>query len=276
MKKSINAWSVPSQLTFEETFQAVSEAGFEGIELNLDAEGASAHAFSLSSGEADYDKVKALSQKYHLPVGSISTSLYGANPLGSDCPDARERGKNVLRKQLEIAKALGADGILAVPGGLSDTVSLLQAHQNAAASLRELIPEIEASGVKVGLENVWNGFFMSPFDMRAFIDELGSPSIGAYFDVGNVVVTSAPEHWIEILGSRIVKIHVKDYKRDGRIYTGGWVNLLEGSTNWDKVVHALRAAGYDGYITAELPVIGWSPEYLYTSTVKALEIIFQM
>lgn len=62
---------------------------------------------------------------------------------------------------------------------------------------------------------------MSPFDMKAFIDGLGSPYIGAYFDVGNVVVTSAPEHWIEILGSRIFKIHVKDYKREGRIYSGG-------------------------------------------------------
>lgn len=276
MKKSINAWSVPAQLTFEETFQAISQAGYEGIELNLDAEGASAHAFSLSSGEEDYAQVKALSSKYRLPVGSISTSLYGANPLGSDCPETRERGKAVLRKQLEIARALGADGILAVPGGLSDSVSLLRAHENAAASLREMIPEIEASGVRVGLENVWNGFFMSPFDMKSFIDELGSPSIGAYFDVGNVVVTSAPEHWIEILGSRIFKIHVKDYKREGRIYSGGWVNLLEGSTNWDKVVHALRAAGYDGYITAELPVIGWNPEYLYTTTAQALDIIFQL
>lgn len=276
MKKSINAWSVPAQLTFEETFQAVSQAGFEGIELNLDAEGASAHAFSLSSDEADYARVRALSQKYHLPVGSISTSLYGANPLGSDCPQMREKGKQVLRKQLEIARALGADGILAVPGGMSDTVTLLKAHENAAAALQEMIPEIESSGIRVGLENVWNGFFMSPFDMKAFIDGLGSPYIGAYFDVGNVVVTSAPEHWIEILGSRIFKIHVKDYKREGRIYSGGWVNLLEGSTNWDKVIHALRSAGYNGYITAELPVIGWNPEYLYTTTVQALDIILQM
>ena len=188
----------------------------------------------------------------------------------------RDKGKQVLRKQLEIARALGADGILAVPGGMSDTVTLLKAHENAAAALQEMIPEIESSGIRVGLENVWNGFFMSPFDMKAFIDGLGSPYIGAYFDVGNVVVTSAPEHWIEILGSRIFKIHVKDYKREGRIYSGGWVNLLEGSTNWDKVIHALRSAGYNGYITAELPVIGWNPEYLYTTTVQALDIILQM
>lgn len=92
-------------------------------------------------------------------MGSISTSLYGANPLGSDCPQMREKGKQVLRKQLEIARALGADGILAVPGGMSDTVTLLKAHENAAAALQEMIPEIESSGIRVGLENVWERAF---------------------------------------------------------------------------------------------------------------------
>ena len=41
MKRALNAWTVDSALSMEETFAAVAAAGFEGIELNVDAEGKS-------------------------------------------------------------------------------------------------------------------------------------------------------------------------------------------------------------------------------------------
>ena len=139
-------------------------------------------------------------------------------------------------------------------------------------SCRELI---ENGGVKVGLENVWNNFFLSPMEMAGLIDEMHMKNLGAYFDVGNVVLLSYPEYWIDVLGSRIVKIHVKDFARAGW-NAGHFVNLLEGSVRWEKVIPALRKAGYDGYLTAELSAMPKTPEYLYESTVKALDTILAM
>ena len=104
----------------------------------------------------------------------------------------------------------------------------MQSYENSLTALEELKPEIEAAKIHVGVENVWNGFFTSPFDMKNFIDSLNCPYIGAYFDVGNVIAFSNAEYWIEILGTRICKIHVKDFKRNGSINRGGcFVNLLE-------------------------------------------------
>ena len=57
---------------------------------------------------------------------------------------------------------------------------------------------------------------------------------------------------------------------------GHFVNLLEGSVRWEKVIPALRKAGYDGYLTAELSAMPKTPEYLYESTVKALDTILAM
>ncbi len=271
MQKSLNAWSVPGAVAFEDMFRSVAAAGFEGIELNLDREGASAHSLAYSSGPADYARINKLALEYHLPVCSISTSLY-ANHLGSDDPAEAEDAKHVLLKQLECAAALGADGILVVPGGISDTRSIAQAYANSKRTLLELIPEINAAKIMVGLENVWNGFFASPFDMARFIDDLNCRYVGAYFDVGNVAIDSNPEDWIEVLGRRICKIHVKDFRRAG--WRGGaFVNLLEGSIRWERVTPALRAAGYDGYLTAELADMSKTPEYLYRITSDALEII---
>ena len=273
MRKAINAWSIPQGVSFEERFQAVSEAGFDGIELNVDKDNSSGHSLTMSSDKETFTEINQLAEKYQLKVGSISTSLTGGK-LASNLEAEREYAKDIIRKQIECATALGADTILTVPGGMTDQITLLQAYENSLRTLQELKTEIEASKIHVGLENVWNGFFTSPFDMKYFIDELDCPYIGAYFDVGNVIAFSEAEYWIEILGSRIRKIHVKDFKRNGGLNSGGlFVNLLEGSVNWKKAIPALKKVGYDSYLTAELGVMQDCPEYLYKTTSMALDII---
>lgn len=278
MKKSINAWSVEKNTDFEEMFAQIKAAGFDGIELNLDNENSSAHSLGFSTSREDLAGVKAFSEKYDLPVVSISTSLFGST-MGSPERNERETAKNIVMKQLECAEALGATGILVVPGGLSDDVGLKTARENCLKTLAALKGNIDDIGIFVGVENVWNRFFTSPYDMSGFIDELGSAFIGAYFDVGNVVEFSEPENWIEILGSRIGKIHVKDFKRNGGAYSGGdWVDLLSGSVNWQKVIPALKAAGFDGYLTAEVGknIPDQTQTEFYAMVANQLEEIMKM
>lgn len=249
MKKSLNAWSIESSLTFEEAFAALRNAGFDGIELNLDCSGSSSHAFSMNTSADDLAEVRRLSEKYALPVVSVSTSLSGQ--CGN--PDAEEAMYTILMKQIEIAKGLGASGILHVPGGMNESVSLDAARKNSIAFFKKYLSEIEDSGITVGLENVWNGFFLSPYDMASMIDEIGSPAIGAYFDAGNMIAFSTSEYWIEVLGERIKYVHVKDYKRSGGINSGGtWQDITRGSADWKKIIPALRLTGFDGYLTGEV------------------------
>jgi hexulose-6-phosphate isomerase len=249
MKKSINAWTIDDKTDFEGMFKAVKEAGFEGIELNVDKDDRSAHSLTLEKG-TPLDAVVKLSEKYSLPVVSISTSLGGGT--GGNNED-RRRAHKVIRRQIECAKAFGSNLILSVPGFADNSIQ--EAYKNSLECYREIGEEISASGVFVCLEQVWNGFFTSPFDMARFIDDLNNPLIAAYFDVGNVLAFSWPEHWIEILGKRIRALHVKNFKRAGGLFRGGeWVGLEEGDADWAKVMPALRKAGFDGYVTAETSI----------------------
>ena len=254
MKKSLNAWTVAADTGFADLFAELKDAGFDGVELNLDAPDSSAHSLTLDTDRAMLDDIARLSQQYALPVVSVSTSLY-AGLLGSEDPELRRAGQRVLEKQLECAAALGAGGILIVPGGENER-SLQKAYEYSTRSIQEMEKRINHYGINVGVENVWNGFFGSPFDMAAFIDQFDSPCIGAYFDVGNVIAFSWSECWIEVLGDRIRNVHVKDFKRNVGpfpLHGGGeFVDLLEGDVNWPKVVPALRQAGFDGYLTAEV------------------------
>ncbi len=276
MKSALNAWSCPGNQDFETVFRSLKAAGFDGVELNVDGDNnASAHSLTFNTTQQQLREIRELSLKYDLPVASISTSLYGGDTLGADDEAGRSMGRRILETQLRFAEALGADGILAVPGGIGENRSIQRAWDNVSETLLSMKDVIQSSPVKVGLENVWNGFFMSPMEMARLIDELGMSQVGAYFDVGNVEIFSWPEYWIEVLGSRIVKIHVKDFRKSGA-NAGSFVNLLEGSIRWDRVMQALRGAGYDGYLTAELSAMPNTPDYLYHITKRALDEIRAM
>ena len=262
MKKSLNAWTVDGSLGMEAMFEAVSRAGFDGIELNVDRPGG-AHALSMETTKEELAGIRALSEKYSLPVVSISTSLSGGM---SGIPERWGEYRRLLRKQIEIAKALGASGILTVPGGMGGDITLKTARENSIAFYRSVRDELEESGIFVGLENVWNGFFLSPFDMTSMLEEIGSKKIGAYFDAGNMLAFSVSEYWAEVLAGWIGCVHVKDYKRAGGINSGGeFVDITHGSANWKAIVPALKKGGFDGYLTGEVgksdPDMSWDDYY---------------
>jgi hexulose-6-phosphate isomerase len=114
--------------------------------------------------------------------------------------------------------------------------------------------------------------------MRTFIDSVGSDYIGAYLDVGNVVYSGYPEHWIKILGKRIRKVHFKDYRKDvGSV--AGFVDLLSGDVNYPAVIKELENVGYNSYVTAEMvppsPFYKYYPEQLIYNVSSTMDRILE-
>ena len=263
MKTSINAWSIRGDADFETSIREAKDAGFEGIEFNVDAKGA--HALTLDVTDAELARISSLSEKYDLPVVSISTSLWGGC-MGQGTDAAFEQASRLLGCQLRCAKLLGAGGVLTVPGGMSDTLSLRAVRQSSIDTLKRLRGLIEDYRINVGVENVWNGFFTSPYDMTSFVDELDCEYIGAYYDIGNTIAFSRTEDWIEILGGRIKNAHIKGFRRASGLNSGGaWVDISKSNIDWKRVRAALDAVGYTGYVTAEVgktdPDMSWSDYY---------------
>ena len=114
---------------------------------------------------------------------------------------------------------------------------------------------------------------LSPLEMRDFIDVIDSSYIGSYLDVGNIISSGFPEHWIRILGKRIKKVHLKDYKKN----PGGlncFVDLLSGDVNWPEVIKAFKEIEYDSWFTAEmLPPYKYYPDQIIYNTSAAMDQI---
>ena len=253
MKKGINIWSFP-QGTIKENLTLAKDAGFEGVELAINASG----ELSMTSTEKEILEVKKTADDLGLSLYSLSSGLCWDLRLSDDDEKMREKAKDMIKKQLDTAKILGADTILVVPGVVNVEFSFPEkkvaydvVYERSLESLNELKKYAEALQVNIGLENVWNKFLLSPMEMRDFIDKIGSAYVGSYLDVGNTLYCSYPEDWLRILGNRIKKVHFKDYRMQaGGLH--GFVDLLAGDVDYPEVVKALNEIGYDGWVSAEM------------------------
>ncbi|QTH40123.1 sugar phosphate isomerase/epimerase [Cohnella sp. LGH] len=276
MKKGINAWSFPAGMGAKECIRLAKSAGFDGIELALAETG----ELSLAGGEKEALELKAYAKETGIELSSLASGLYWDYPLTSNDEDIRRKGLDVAKKQLETAAALGVDTILLIPGAVgvdfipgAEVVPYDVAYDRAQEAVSQLAHTAAEHQVNIGLENVWNKFLLSPLEMRNFIDEIGSPWVGSYFDVGNTLANGYPEHWISILGKRIKKVHFKDYRRQaGGLH--GFVDLLAGDVDYPAVVKALEAVGYDDYVIAEMiPAYTHHSEQIIYNTSRSMDRI---
>ncbi len=277
MIKSINLWSFPGGWQPEQCFEAAAAAGFGAVEPNFALDG----YLTPDSTDRDVLALKARAEACGLALASLSTGVYWACPPTSGDAEVRAKALELVKRQLEIAALLGVGAILVVPGMVgaefvdAPPVRYDVAYDRALDFLRAAAPHAAACGVVIGVENVWNKFLLSPLEMAAFVDACESPFVQSYFDVGNVLQFGYPEQWIDILGKRIVRVHVKDFKCSvGNI--NGFTDLLTGDVNFPAVVEALRRVGYDGYLTAELSAYRYYSDQLVPNTSAALDRIIAM
>jgi L-ribulose-5-phosphate 3-epimerase len=83
------------------------------------------------------------------------------------------------------------------------------------------------------------------------VDEFSSRWVQAWFDVGNVVLYGYPQDWIRTLGTRISRLHLKDFKMGKGSFS--WENLGDGDIDWAAVRQALKQVGFRGAAICELP-----------------------
>ena len=246
MKKGISYWAFRNK-SYEEAFIYAKEQGFDGVEVTLDGDG----ELTVDTPDEKVLEIGALAKKYGIELYSVATGLYWKYSFASNDKAIREKAKSILHRQLEVARLLSCDSILVVPAVVDEQTPYDVVYERALEAMREGAEYAKKCGVIIGVENVWNKFLLSPLEYRDFVDKVGSPYVKAYFDVGNVVYEGWPEQWIDILGSRICKIHIKDYQREVRTLAG-FCDIGKGDVSFERVLEALTRAGYDDFCTAEV------------------------
>ncbi len=227
--KAVKFHMVTGDEPVEDKFRLVKELGFDGIETRA------------KLGPQDAELVRSYrraSEKTGLPIHGV---IHSSNPD--------------LAGAIDQAKMLGANSVLHVVR-YDKKIGYMQNYRETQAIIRRAIEHAEKQQVMILVENVWASYLIEPLGMARFLDELDSPMVGAYFDVGNVVRWGWPQHWLEVLGKRAKKLDIKEYDLNVAMNEGmraGFGKPLgQGSIDWAKVRQQLASIGFQGWATAEV------------------------
>ena len=241
---SIKMGMFNEDLPLLEKFRILQNLGYDGIELN-------------SPGGVDKKEALEASRALGFPIHGAVDSIHWGTRLSDPDPEIRQKGLQGLIKAIEDVHFVGGDAVLLVPGAARDPEKESHGHvwTRSIAEIRKALPFASKHGVRILIENVWNNFLYDPKGdnrqsaslLAAYLDEIASPWVGSYFDIGNHQRFGKPAEWIRLLGPRIVKLDVKDWG-----VSNGFCKIGDGDVDWPDVREALAEIGYTGWATAEV------------------------
>lgn len=229
IRKAVKYHMITEKLSDSDKLKMLKDLGFDGVE---------ARAQLKSDQQSSVKSLARAAEALEFPVHGV---VHSSNP---DIAGA-----------IDQAKYLGASSVLHVVR-YDRSIPYLQNYKETKGIIQRAVEHAERNKVQILIENVWASFLIEPMSMARFVDEVGSPWVQVYFDVGNVVRWGWPQHWIEVLGKRIRKLDIKEYDLSIAMNEGMRAAfdkpLGEGSIDWKKVRDELLKIDYHGWATAEV------------------------
>ena len=278
MIKGISYLSFENGLSNNESIEsALSQTkknGFDALELSVSSEG----VINTNTSKAECEIIRKKIDDSGIFVDSIATGMsWGVSPTSND-RSIREKSIKLHQDALKVASFLDCKALLFVPGVVKSPISPdIVRYDKALDRLREainqMLPIAEDLNVDLCMENVWNGFFYSPIELRDFVDSFDSDRLGVYLDIGNLIgYQQYPPHWVELLNSRIKRVQIKDFQENFD-WTGSFsfCDIGAGDVPWKETIAALNAIRYKSTIIAEM--LPWD-ETILSRTSAAMDQLF--
>lgn len=226
------------RMAWREALRTAAELGFDGLEPDVGAKWRENPLWAEGT-----DAVAALCKETGGTILSFCAGVCWSLSPASGNPDVRAEIARVLADLVEFTARLGATYILVpvTPGG--EEVSYEDSRARWVEAMRALAPRAESAGITLALENVGRGCGRSADELIYLVDNVASPAVKAYYDLGNATAFGFdPPAEILQLGSRIAAVHVKE--READLLGQGIVKIPES-------LEALAQIGYRGDLVLE-------------------------
>jgi fructoselysine 3-epimerase len=248
-----------------EAVERIAAIGYEGVEILADAP----HLYPYAVSDTDLKKLTALLERSDLRVANVNANTamgyYGRTfwePLFEPSlanPDqaARKWRIEYTKRCIDLAIVLGSRNISitsgrAVPGSDPDTACRLLRE-----SLEAVLDHAEKAGIRIGIEYE-PGLLVERYEeLRALLETMPSPCLGANLDFGHShVLGEDPEAVVAGLSSKIFHVHLED------IHSRKHYHLIPGLGEIDfrRLFEILERHDYDGFATVELYTYPQDPE----------------
>ena len=290
MRVSVQNSRVVAYYGLDEGFKLLHDAGFQGVDFNLN------NWFSAAAIRADepvpmdqplealYDifrPYKEAAERQHMVVSQTHS------PFPSWLPEKDALNARVLegqKKTIALTGYLGSRYCVIHPAFHPDSTKRLSAKEEWELNrdmYSALIPVLREHHVVACLENMFTGgtegmryaAVCSDFHQAAeWIDRLndiaGEELFGFCFDAGHCTLTGQNMRYsLNVIGKRLKVLHIND--NDG--HTDWHVAPYMGVGNWEAFIDGLRDIGYDGDLSFEtFNVLNRYPEPMWRTALQLI------
>jgi sugar phosphate isomerase/epimerase len=254
---------------YSEIFPLASELGFDGVELGWQRPSQIHSDGDLSNERRQRLYSEAVSAGIQIP--SVAAGFVRKGDLIHRDHLRRRSAATTLLKGVDLCADLHA-GVLLLPFFLKGELKDGTAVDRLVDQIRALVPRAESRGVTIGIE-----CSLPAPKLAKLLDRLNSPSVKAYWDMGNTVSLGRdPVQELKVLGRRVAQVHVKEFLGTPSLEQAGCsaginsVPLGEGAVPLAHVLRTLRGIGYDGWLVLETGVFGEGRQAIVSSAASAL------
>jgi len=135
-------------------------------------------------------------------------------------------------------------------------------------SLVEICDAAARHDVLIGVEYEPGLLIERAAELAALIEEVGSPQLGANWDIGHSFLDGeSPEAAAQLLAGRIWNVHVEDIKARKHFH----LVPGDGDLPFERYFNALRAQQYSGFLTVELYTYPEQPDAVGRRSLEYLQ-----
>jgi sugar phosphate isomerase/epimerase len=252
MKIAVFTVMIPD-LTPEEAAQELKAAGYDGVEWRVTRtppeRRTEAPSFwgnnlcTLAPTEADARRARALVESAGLAIPSLGTYIEVGDLAATE-------------EAMRFAQIAGSPQVRVGVGGLQGE-SVASRFAAAQAFLAGVEALARRYGVRALIEIHHGSICPSASLAHRLVAHFDPQFIGAIYDPGNMVYEGFEDYrmGLELLGPYLAHVHVKNgaFTRPaaGGVWTATWAPLEDGVVDFPQLFAALRAVGYDGWLSVE-------------------------
>lgn len=205
--------AMPEELSWREKLRIAKEAGYDYVELSIDATEEKIRRLDMPKKE----RLALVEAMYEvgIPIRTMCVSALTKYSMGNDKPEYVKRGMEILEKSIQFADDIGVRVVM-IPGyDVYYEPSTLETKRLYLENLKKGAEMAEKAGVILGLETMENEFMNTVEKAMKYVTLCGSNYLKIYPDLGNMT-NAAVQYQSDVLEDmelgrgNITSLHLKE------------------------------------------------------------------
>ena len=248
--------ALPKKENWSTKIDIAKEAGYDFIEISVDESDERLGRLNWSNEEIKNMNNLLIDKDFRIP--SMTFSGQKRFPMGSMDNATREKSMDLMKKAIELADKLGVRVIQVTGYDVYYEERSDKTREMFIQNLKKATEWASKACITLAIENMENTFLNSVTKYMEIAEEVDSPWLKLYPDLGNLTAWTHDEVYNElekgIKAQQIIAIHLKEAKKVTDTF-GGIFRELEfgtGDVDFVKTFETLKKSEFKGPFLVEM------------------------